>query len=557
MRLRTRLALGFAVVAAVPLLALTFPARSALSRAVEEALSARLEGASRAAELAVQDAARESDRAAQDLAASEPVETLAQAEHDGDADPAQAAHLAESLMQSRGIDVLEILDGSGRVLSSGHLPGRVGDRDERALQLAQAAPGGHLGRVEVASESGIGSVLAMLAARAIDVGTTRLYVVAGKRLDASFAQHLAQLTGAEVAITGEGVQVAQSSPALASARVRERDLPLHGDTPGAPSGNIRLQLSAEGLYAAEGELFGSVATLAILALAVAALLGWGLALRVTRPVDALAVGAQALARGDLTHRVDVQASGEVGELVRTFNAMATDLQSATERAAMAERVAAWQEVARRLAHEIKNPLTPIRMSMETLQQAHAKKRADFEEIFSESSKAILEEVDRLKRIIDEFSRFARLPRPQLEKNDLNELVAQVLALYAGSTMQLTREAGDIPRVSADRDQLTQVLVNLLTNAEQAMHGAGACTVRTSQLPSGEVALEVSDSGPGIPESERSKIFEPYFTTKEGGSGLGLAIVQRIVAEHGGRIEVVPSESGGACFRIVLPAVSAV
>ncbi|MBS2029487.1 MAG: HAMP domain-containing protein [Deltaproteobacteria bacterium] len=555
MRLRTRLAIGFSIVAAFPLIALTFPARRALSSAVEGALAARLDGATRAAELALQDAQRESERAAQDLARSEPLESLAQAEHDGEADPAQAARLAESLMQSRGINVLEVLDKNGRVLSSGHLPGRVGDRDEQGLALAQAT-GTHLARLEVKTDDGIATVLAAVSGGSVEAGGTRLFVLAGKRLDGAFAQHLSELTGAEVAIAGDGVQPAASSPPLSGTRVRERSLPLPAGS-GGPSGNVRLRLSAEGLYAAEQQLFGSVATLALLALAIAALLGTVLALRVTRPVDALALGAQALARGELGHRVEVQASGEVGDLVRTFNAMAGDLQNATERAALAERIAAWQEVARRLAHEVKNPLTPIRMSVETLQQAFAKKRPDFPEIFDESSKAIVEEVDRLKRIIDEFSRFARLPRPNLDKIDINDLVTQVLALYAGSKMQLDREAGAIPAVRADRDQLTQVLVNLLQNAEQAMPEGGRCTVRTGLLPSGEVALEVADGGPGIAEADRNKVFEPYFTTKSGGSGLGLAIVQRIVSEHGGRIEVGASSHGGASFKVVLPAVAAV
>ena len=549
MKLRTRLALGFAAVAAVPLLALTFPARRALSHGIEEALAARLDGATRAAQLAIQDSARESERAAEELAASEPVESLAQARRDGEADPAQAARLADTLMQSRGIDVLEILDDEGTVLSSGHLPGRVGDRDPRALALAKQG-GAQLVRIEVKSGDGIASVLAMVAGK--PVAGAKLYVLAGRRLDADFAQHLSELTGAEVAISGAGVQAARSSPPLQAERVRARTLPLTS-APGGASGSVALRLSAEGLYAAESELFGSVAALALLALLAALLLGWTFAHRLTRPVDALAAGAQALARGELEHRVEVQASGEIGELVRTFNAMAADLKSTTERAVLAERIAAWQEVARRLAHEIKNPLTPIRMSVETLQQAFRKERADFAEIFEESAKAIVEEVDRLKRIIDEFSRFARLPRPKLERVDLDELVAQTLALYAGSKMQLAREATQIPLVRADRDQLTQVLVNLLQNAEQAMPLGGRCTVRTARLPSGEVVLEIADSGPGIPEAERAKVFEPYFTTKQGGSGLGLAIASRILTEHGGRIELGASELGGAAFRVVLPA----
>jgi nitrogen fixation/metabolism regulation signal transduction histidine kinase len=271
-------------------------------------------------------------------------------------------------------------------------------------------------------------------------------------------------------------------------------------------------------------------------------------------VDALAEGARALSRGELGYQVQATATGELGELIRAFNLMAGDLKTATERATLAERIAAWQEVARRLAHEIKNPLTPIRMSIETLQKAYAKKHAKLDEIFTESTRAVIEEVDRLRRIIDEFSKFARLPTPTLGKLDLIDLVGQVLSLYAGSKLEVTRELDDQARwVFGDRDQLTQVLVNLLTNAEQAMPQGGACAVRLRR-EGAEVVLEVHDSGPGIPEAARHRMFEPYFTTKASGTGLGLSIVQRIVSEHKGRIELGPGP--GACFRVWLPVASA-
>jgi signal transduction histidine kinase len=140
--------------------------------------------------------------------------------------------------------------------------------------------------------------------------------------------------------------------------------------------------------------------------------------------------------------------------------------------------------------------------------------------------------------------------------DLAELVGSALPLYASSKVELRREfEAALPTVQADRDQLTQVIVNLLTNAEQAMPSGGLCTVRLRRGPGREVVLEVEDRGPGIPEADRQRIFEPYFTTKAGGSGLGLAIVQRIVTEHGGRIEVGGKTGEGACFRVILIASS--
>jgi nitrogen fixation/metabolism regulation signal transduction histidine kinase len=549
MRLRTRLALAFAAVAALPVLILSVPTRALLSQTLEDALEQRLDRASHAAQLSLDEASREADRAAQDLARAEPLEQLAQDTAQGLTEPVQVLPLGEKLMVSRGVDVLEVLDAQGRVLTSGHLPARAGDPDPAGLALALQPPGPQVMRVEIRAEGGIQPVLAMVSARPIESGGARLYVLAGRQLGPAFAQKVADLTGAEVEVTGPGLPAVHSATRLEAGPRREKGLAV-----GDKRGQLELRLSAAGLEQAESRLLQSVLLLALLALGGAAAIGVAVALRLTRPVDALAEGARALSRGELGYQVQATATGELGELIRAFNLMAGDLKTATERATLAERIAAWQEVARRLAHEIKNPLTPIRMSIETLQKAYAKKHAKLDEIFTESTRAVIEEVDRLRRIIDEFSKFARLPTPTLGKLDLIDLVGQVLSLYAGSKLEVTRELDDQARwVFGDRDQLTQVLVNLLTNAEQAMPQGGACAVRLRR-EGAEVVLEVHDSGPGIPEAARHRMFEPYFTTKASGTGLGLSIVQRIVSEHKGRIELGPGP--GACFRVWLPVASA-
>uniref|UniRef100_UPI001FAF0A1E sensor histidine kinase n=4 Tax=Anaeromyxobacter TaxID=161492 RepID=UPI001FAF0A1E len=287
----------------------------------------------------------------------------------------------------------------------------------------------------------------------------------------------------------------------------------------------------------------------------AAAAGALLASRVTRPVDALRSAALRVAAGDLGARVEgVGASGEVGELVRAFNGMTADLAASRGRLAQAERIAAWREVARRLAHEIKNPLTPIAMSVETLRDAHARGRRDFGEIFDEGTRAIGEEVRRLKRIVDEFSRFARLPAPERAAISPEELVQSVLALFPtppeGVVVAREVEPG-LPPVLADRDQILQVLLNLVGNALDAMPAGG--TLRLAARRAGPaVAFSVSDTGPGIGPEELPRVFEPYFTTKEGGTGLGLAIAQRIAEEHGGALEVASVQGAGATFTLTLP-----
>jgi nitrogen fixation/metabolism regulation signal transduction histidine kinase len=235
--------------------------------------------------------------------------------------------------------------------------------------------------------------------------------------------------------------------------------------------------------------------------------------------------------------------------------MIGDLTGAREALVRAERVAAWREIAQRIAHEIKNPLTPIQMAIETLKRAKARGPETFDPLFAESAATILDEVGRLKNIVSEFSRFARMPAPTLGPVPLQPLVQSATALYAGSVPITLSIEPDLPPARADRDQLTQVLVNLLENARDAVAQAagGGIRVALQRAPGGGLALEVADDGPGLSEEARARLFTPYFTTKPNGTGLGLAIVQRIVSDHGGEIRVgVPPGGRGAAFTITLP-----
>jgi nitrogen fixation/metabolism regulation signal transduction histidine kinase len=235
--------------------------------------------------------------------------------------------------------------------------------------------------------------------------------------------------------------------------------------------------------------------------------------------------------------------------------MTADLAVGRERLAQAERIAAWREVARRLAHEIKNPLTPIAMSVETLRDAHERGRADFGEIFDEGTRAIAEEVRRLKRIVDEFSRFARLPAPERAAVPAEDLLAAVLALFPEppTGVAIVRDAAPgLPPVLADRDQVLQLLLNLVRNGLEAMPRGGTLAVSARRVPEG-VAFAVADTGAGIAPDDLARVFEPYFTTKEGGTGLGLAIAHRIAEEHGGRLEAASAPGRGATFTLTLPA----
>jgi two-component system nitrogen regulation sensor histidine kinase NtrY len=222
----------------------------------------------------------------------------------------------------------------------------------------------------------------------------------------------------------------------------------------------------------------------------------------------------------------------------------------------AQKVAAWREVARRLAHEIKNPLTPIQLCAERLRRNFSNAPEPARGLVEECTSTIVGEVESLKGLVDEFSQFARMPAPRAVPTDLHALITDALGLYRGIFTDVDirpRFAEGVPRVSVDGEQIRRVFINLIDNAIEAMDQRGTIEIETHHDVSNSlVRVTVSDDGPGIPPEERDKLFLPYYSTKRRGSGLGLAIVRRIVVEHGGSIEVVDNLPSGTRFVIELP-----
>jgi len=222
----------------------------------------------------------------------------------------------------------------------------------------------------------------------------------------------------------------------------------------------------------------------------------------------------------------------------------------------AQKVAAWREVARRLAHEIKNPLTPIQLSAERMRRHFTSAPEHTRDLVQECTSTIVGEVESLKGLVDEFSQFARMPAPRAVSTDLHVLLSEVLSLYQGilSNVELRPRFGDpLPRVSVDPEQIRRVMINLIDNAVEAMDRRGAIDVEAHHVRADSlVRIVVADDGPGIPPTERDKLFLPYYSTKRRGSGLGLAIVRRIVAEHGGSIDVTDNAPRGTRFTVELP-----
>ncbi|HEX7664426.1 MAG TPA: ATP-binding protein, partial [Polyangiaceae bacterium] len=278
--------------------------------------------------------------------------------------------------------------------------------------------------------------------------------------------------------------------------------------------------------------------------------------RLGRPIAELAIEARKVATGE-ARAVRVRGSNEVADLVGAFDKMIEDLEGTRRRLAAVSRVAAWREVARRVAHEVKNPLAPIRAAVETLRRLRARNDPAFDEYFDEATRTVLDEVHRIANIVTEFTRFARLPPPKPEATDLDALVGQVVALQKanakGASLTIVRK-NKLKNVMCDREQIVQVMTNLVQNALEATASletrAKVEVVLSAEADKVEIAVQ--DNGPGVATDMAARLFEPYATNKQNGTGLGLAIAQRIAMEHGGELAYLKSPLGGAAFRLTLP-----
>lgn len=302
----------------------------------------------------------------------------------------------------------------------------------------------------------------------------------------------------------------------------------------------------------------SIGVFAILAAVVAFLVAVVLARNIGRPLAVLAKEAGKVAAGE-AQPLHVHGSGEVRELGAAFDRMIKDLAVTRGRLAAASRVAAWREVARRVAHEVKNPLAPIRAAVETLRRLRARDDPRFDEYFDEATRTVLDEVLRISNIVTEFTRFARLPAPKPQAIDVEELARHVIQVHkatAGDAMLSHVSQRRAATLNADRDQIIQVLTNLVQNSLYSVKGRGSsgAVTLTTDTDGTYVTFSVADNGEGIAPEFAERLFEPYATTKSSGTGLGLAIAQRIAYEHDGELSYVgPSANGrGAVFRLVIP-----
>ena len=475
--------------------------------------------------------------------------------------PAQQDDLVQQLpgvMSSLDLDALELIDSrDGRVLAAAHYPGRAGAVDAtlvRAAREAGAEPFVHDVRIREAGETR--QERAYLSGCFVERDRVEVLVIGGTAL-ASLAEGLApDAESVHVVLAGASGDLPEGVPSGREPRVVHRFPGANGST----AATLVAAIDDSGLVEQLLELRRQFAIGGAIALGIALLLSTLLAMSFTRPLAELEAAAERVGQGDLESTIGVRGGGEVASALAAFEKMRRDIRRTREKLLRAERIAAWRDIARRIAHEIKNPLSPIQVSIETMRKTYKKKHPDFDEIFEESTLTILEEVERLRRIVTEFSEFARLPRPRPETLAIEDVASHVVGLHRGGPVRVEIvETDELPQVRADREQITQVLVNLVQNAADAahaVHGDEGGLVRLVLEPDEDrgVIVRLQDNGPGIPPEERLRVFEPYYTTKPDGkgTGLGLAIVHRIVGDHGGTVEISDSPLGGAELVVTLP-----
>jgi two-component system, NtrC family, nitrogen regulation sensor histidine kinase NtrY len=490
---------------------------------------------------------------------------------------------AKSLADAYQLEFLELVQRDGTIISSAQWPGRFGYK----VSLPSTNQKTAFLRLQ---ELPAGVTLGSFALRQVGAGDS-VFVLGGEKMDSDFLSSLSLPVGTRAILyrnpgtdfqpqamltAGEKIQdpaklasliarVQQSGTDASeniywSRRVADSEsfqgIALKGED-GSVLGVLLIGSSRKNFVDLQhhirtvGFVVGGIGVLLAIVLS-----GW-IAARVTRPVEELATAAAEVASGDWNRQVAVTSRDEIGQLAESFNRMTRELLDQRDRLVQTERVAAWRELARRLAHELKNPLFPLQITVENLIRARGTEH--FDEVLTESASTLLAELANLKLIIGRFSDFSKMPQPQFQRVQINDLIGRIIALHeaqfsAPGRAQVTARVeldSTLPEIDADPELLHRVFANLVLNAMDAMPQGGTLSLRTLQQGD-RIRIEVSDSGVGLTPEESARLFTPYYTTKQHGTGLGLAIAQSVISDHHGTITVESVQGHGAKFVIELP-----
>ncbi len=508
------------------------------------------------------------------------------------ADQSLYVHDASGAAQDHQLDFVQLVSTDGTIISSAQFPSKVGTKlDWLSSTKDWNSTPAFLKKEDLPD----GSALSLTAVRSLSGGNDKnLYIVGGRRLDQNFLSTLvlpsgmrallylnlnpdfsptALLTSAKDGVTQPELlqpmidQIRRQPQSLVETVNWSSDagsaetfhaMPLIGRN-NELLGVLLVGSSRLELVLLRNRIFATSAVVVAVALLIGLLLSLWVAAHITKPVTELSEGAREVAAGRWETRIDVHGVDEIGRLGIAFNDMTRTLSIQRDRLLQTERVAAWRELARRLAHELRNPLFPLQITVENLQRAKQLDSKQFMEVFNESTATLRVELANLNAIVGRFSDFSKMPAPAFAKVDVNEALRNIIRLFEPQFHVVGKPAiaaeyfltEPLPEVDADPVLLHRAFQNLVLNALDAMPAGGTLTLRTSER-SGHVLIEISDTGTGLTPEECSRLFTPYYTTKHQGTGLGLAIVQSVVSDHHGTVSVSSEEGHGTTFRIELP-----
>ncbi len=458
-----------------------------------------------------------------------------------------------------GLDFLSVTDSSGGVISSA--PGPI--EGTAAFQASASLPWNVPAIRAMPGVQGLVLIVhAPIRSQAQAVGA----VQGGVLLDGTFLRKLGNPAGVELVLRdGAGKLAATTLPESSATPAAARSSDAEAPAARTLTKTRSLVVGPPPHAAILGIVSTDAAERTIVSIQLASLLlgllGLGIAIplaivwssQISRPVEQLAAFSDTLAQGNWEESLTLSSIGELQTLVLAVDRMRRDLKTYRDKLRTSERQAAWSQLARKVAHEVKNPLTPIAISVADLKRSYEQKLPEFPAILDRAVRTIGEEIGTLRRLLNEFSEFGRIPAPVLTSCSIARLFDDLETLYAGDIsagrLTVSRPPGEIT-FPADSGQIRQSLINLIQNGLEALNGAGRVTV-SARTEGDSVEILVADSGSGLTEEQRANLFVPGFTTKSKGSGLGLTIVERIISDHQGTI-AVDTGRAGTTFRIRLP-----
>jgi two-component system, NtrC family, nitrogen regulation sensor histidine kinase NtrY len=507
------------------------------------------------------------------------------------ADQSLYVHDGTGAAQDHGLDFVQFVNSDGTLISSAQYPSRVGYKNDWVTANKNWRDShAFLNKEELPD----GLALSLTVVRTLPVGDKNFYIIGGRRLDQNFLASLVLPAGmrtllyqnlepgfvpAELTDEGGPAKEPERYASLIEQSKQQPQRPVIGTLNWSADPASAETFHAIPLTGRNDELLGILlvgssrresvllterigwiaASVGAGGLLIALLLIWWFSARITHPVEELAAASREVASGRWDARIDVRSYDEVGQLATAFNDMTRTLAVHKERLLQTERVAAWRELARRLAHELRNPLFPLQITVENLQRARQLDHEQFMEVFTESTATLKTELANLNSIVARFSDFSKMPTPRFERMDVNEALREVLRLFDAQFNQvgkpaITRELflkEGLPEIDGDTELLHRAFQNVVLNAVDAMPEGGTLTLRSSDLE-GKIRVEIADTGNGLTSEESARLFTPYFTTKPQGTGLGLAIVQSVVSDHHGTVSISSEEGRGTTIRIELP-----